>query len=105
MQGGVPNYVVVEVGKRDPLLRLQRGRWLQAAYGSGEQTWLGEFSSAEAAMARAARLCPPSLRCWPGEPDCGQQADALTPAQAFLRERWGQTLAPRRLCRRHGARV
>ena len=84
MKGEVPNYVVVEVGKRDPLLRLQRGRWLRAAYGGGEQTWLGEFSSAEAAMARSARLCPPALRCWPGDADCGPQAQPLTPAHAFL---------------------
>lgn len=84
MQGSVPNYVVVEVGRRSPLAPFQRNDWLHAAYGGGEHTWLGEFSSAEAAMAKAARLCPPSLRCWPGEADCGQQADALTPAQAFL---------------------
>lgn len=84
MQGSVPNYVVVEVGRRSPLAPFQRNDWLHAAYGGGEHTWLGEFSSAEAAMAKAARLCPPALRCWPGEADCGQQADALTPAQAFL---------------------
>jgi hypothetical protein len=85
MRGDVPNFVVLEFGKRDPLLRLQRGRWLNAAYGTGEQTWLGEFGSAEAAMTRAARLCPPSLRCWPGEPDCGPQTPPLAPAQVFLR--------------------
>jgi len=84
MQGEVPNYVVLEVGKRSPLAPFQRNDWLRAAYGSGEHTWLGEFSSAQAAMARAAKLCPPSLRCWPGEADCGRQADALTPVQAFL---------------------
>ncbi len=86
MQGSVPNYVVVEVGRRDPLVRLQRGDWLHAAYGGAAQTWLGEFSSAAAAMARAARLCPPDLRCWPGDADCGAQTQALTPAQTFLQE-------------------
>jgi len=85
MRGSVPNYVVVEVGRRSPLAPFQRNDWLRAAYGSGEHTWLGDFGSAQAAVARAARLCPPALRCWPGEADCGQQADALTPAQAFLR--------------------
>ena len=85
MRGSVPNYVVVETGKRDPLLRLQRGDWLLAAYGSDQHTWLGEFASAKAAMARAARLCPPSLRCWPGDADCGPEAQAFTPARAFLR--------------------
>jgi hypothetical protein len=84
MRGEVPNYVVVEVGRRDPLLPLQRGDWLRAAYGGGEHTWLGEFSSAKSAMVRATRFCPPALRCWPGDADCGQPADALTPAQAFL---------------------
>lgn len=84
MQGRVPNYVVVEVGKRDPLLRLQRVDWLHAAYGGAEQTWLGEFGSAAAAMARAARLCPPRLRCWPGDADCGAPTQLLTPAQVFL---------------------
>jgi hypothetical protein len=87
MRGDVPNFIVLEFGRRDPLLRLQRVRWLKTAYGAGEQTWLGEFGSAEAAMARAARLCPASTRCWPGEPDCGPQDRPLTPAQAF---RWGQ---------------
>jgi hypothetical protein len=84
MQGKVPNYVVLEVGRRSPLAPFQRADWLRATYGNGEHTWLGEFGSAQAAMARAARLCPPSLRCWPGDADCGQRADALTPAQAFL---------------------
>jgi hypothetical protein len=84
MRGDVPNYVVVEVGRRSPLAPFQRADWLRAAYGSGEHTWLGEFSSAQAAMVRAARLCPPSLRCWPGDAECGPQAQPLTPAQAFL---------------------
>jgi hypothetical protein len=88
MRGEVANFVVIEFGRRDPLLRLQRVRWLKAAYGAGEQTWLGEFGSAEAGMERAARLCPASQRCWPGEPDCGPLQEPLTPAQAFL---WGQT--------------
>jgi hypothetical protein len=84
MRGEVPNFIVLEFGRRDPLLRLQRIRWLKTAYGAGEQTWLGEFGSAEAAMARAARLCPASSRCWPGERDCGPQDQPLTPAQAFM---------------------
>jgi hypothetical protein len=84
MKGSVPNYVVIETGKRDPLMRLQRSRWLRAAYGDGEQTWLGEFASAETAMTKATRLCPADLRCWPGDTDCGPLAQPLTPAQAFL---------------------
>jgi hypothetical protein len=84
MKGGVPNYVVLEVGKRDPLLRLQRVDWLRAVYGGAEQTWLGEYGSAESALMRAARLCPAALRCWPGEPGCGPQAEPVEPARAFL---------------------
>ena len=84
MRGEVPNYVVIEVGRRDPLVPFQRADWLRAAYGNGEHTWLGEFSSAQAAMVKAARSCPPSLRCWPGDAGCGPEVMALTPAQAFL---------------------
>ena len=86
MKGSVPNFVVVEAGRRDPLLRLQRVDWLRATYDGAEQSWLGEFSSADAAMVRAARLCPPSQRCWPGDADCGPQAQALTPAQVFFHQ-------------------
>jgi hypothetical protein len=84
MQGGVANFVVMEIGKRDPLLRVVRSRWLSAAYGEGEHVWLGEFSSAEAAMARAAQYCPPALRCWPGEAGCGPKDQLFTPAGAFF---------------------
>jgi hypothetical protein len=83
MMGGVSNYVVLDVGKRDPLMRRQRSIWLRATYGDGEQTWLGDFSSPEAALDRAASLCPPHLRCWPGDEDC--RPSMLTPSQAFLR--------------------
>lgn len=83
-RGEVANYVVVEIGKRDPLARLQRGDWLMAAYGAAESEWLGEFGSAAAAMVRAARLCPRRARCWPGDPGCGAPTQALTPAQVFL---------------------
>jgi hypothetical protein len=82
MVGSVPNYVVIEVGRRDPLMRRQRVNWLRATYGDGEQSWLGDYGSPEAALLRAAQLCPPQLRCWPGEEDCGPRM--LTPSQAFL---------------------
>ena len=84
MRGSVANYVVLEVGKRDPSMRSQRSNWLRAAYGDGEHVWLGEFRSADAALARAARLCPPALRCWPGDADCGPEAQTMTPAQVFF---------------------
>ena len=84
MRGSVANYVVLEVGKRDPLLRRQRSVWLRGAYGDGEQTWIGSFSSPDAAMARAAKLCPAQLRCWPGDAECGSKEDMPTPARIFL---------------------
>jgi hypothetical protein len=84
MREGVANFVVLEMGKRDPVLRVQRTLWLRAAYGEVEHAWLGEFSSAEAAMARAALFCPPALRCWLGEAGCGPKDQLLTPAQAFF---------------------
>jgi hypothetical protein len=84
MRGGVANYVVLDVGRHDPLLKQQRGVWLRGAYGEGEHTWLGAYSSPNAAMRQAARLCPPNLRCWPGDADCGSREEILTPVRAFL---------------------
>jgi hypothetical protein len=85
-KGSVRNYVVIEVGKRDPALRSLRSTWLRTAYGEAEHVWLGEWGSAAAAMLRAARLCPAAQRCWPPDTDCGPSADvATTPAQIFFR--------------------
>ena len=86
MQGSVPNYIVIEVGKRDPRMRSLRSNWLRSAYGDAEPVWLGEYGSAEAAMTRALKLCPPDRRCWPQDVDCGPQAPAraLTPTQVFF---------------------
>lgn len=84
MRGGVANYVVLEIGKRDPLLRRQRAVWLRGAYGDGEQTWIASFSSPDAAMTRAAKLCPAHLRCWPGDAECGSKEDIPTSARIFL---------------------
>jgi hypothetical protein len=93
MRGSVPNYVVVEIGKRDPSMRSLRAAWLKANYGDAEHVWLGEYGSAEAAMARAARLCPAERRCWPGEADCGPQAESPTAAQVFFGS-WPPPAAP-----------
>jgi hypothetical protein len=84
MRGSVSNYVVMEVGKRDPSMRSLRSTWLKAAYGDAEHVWLGEYGSADTALAQAARLCPPERRCWPGDADCGPQAQIMTPAQVFF---------------------
>jgi hypothetical protein len=82
---GVANYVVMEVGsRRDPLMRFIRNDWLRMAYGEAAQRiWLGSFSSTDAALARAAELCPPSLRCLPGDAGCAVEARHATPAQIF----------------------
>lgn len=85
MRGSVPTYVVLEVGRRDPSMRMRRAQWLRAAYGEDvEHIWIGEFSSADAALARAAKLCPAELRCMPGDPGCGRLTPLLTPVQIFL---------------------
>jgi hypothetical protein len=84
MRGDVANYVVLEMGRRDPLLRRQRVIWLRGAYGDGEQTWIGSFSSPDAAMMRAVKLCPVHLRCWPGDAQCGSKEDIAAPARIFL---------------------
>jgi hypothetical protein len=93
MRGSVPNYVVMEVGKRDPAMTSLRGTWLKAAYGDVEHVWLGEYASTDAAMAKAASLCPPTQRCWPNEADCGPQGDTPTVAQVFF-GRWPPAVPP-----------
>jgi len=83
-KGSVRNYVVVEVGKRDPAMRSLRSNWLRANYGEAEHVWLGDYVSADAALARAAGRCPLAQRCSPGEPDCGPAEQSLTPARVFF---------------------
>ena len=95
IQGSVWNYVIIEVGKPGPASRLLRNTWLRAAYGEGEHVWLGEYGSAEAALRRAARLCPAAQRCWAGESGCGPKEDASTPARIFF-DRWPAISSPGR---------
>jgi hypothetical protein len=92
-QGPVRNYVIVEVGKRDPASRILRSTWLRAAYGEAEHVWLGDYGSAEAAIRSAARLCPASERCWPEERGCGPKEETMTPAQIFF-GRWRPASPP-----------
>ena len=59
--------------------------WLRAAYGDGEQTWLGEFSSARCGdgaggEALSRRTCAAGRAM----PSAGRQADMPTPARIFL---------------------
>ena len=90
MRGRVANYVVMEVGKRDPAMRSLRTNWLKANYGDGDHVWLGEYASAESAMVSAAKLCPLAQRCGSGEADCGPKMPDATAAQVFF----GLPLAP-----------
>jgi hypothetical protein len=85
IKDGVANYVVMEVGsKRDPLMRFVRKDWLRVAYGEdAQQVWLGGFGSSDAALARAAELCPLQERCLPGDAGCPSEARHATPAQVF----------------------
>jgi hypothetical protein len=85
IKDGVINYVVMEVGsKRDPLMRFVRKDWLRVAYGEDTQhVWLGGFGSSDAALARAAELCPSHVRCLPGDAGCATEARHATPAQLF----------------------
>jgi hypothetical protein len=92
-KGSVQNYVVLEVGKRDPSMRSLRTNWLKASYGVAEHVWLGEYGSADTALARAVSLCPAAQRCWPGEADCGPQAQSQTAARLFF-GRWAPAVAP-----------
>jgi hypothetical protein len=82
---GVANFVVLEVGsKRDPLMRFVRNDWLRMAYGEAAQrVWLGGFATVDDALAKAAELCPPPLRCLPGDAACALEARHATPAQIF----------------------
>jgi hypothetical protein len=92
-QGPVRNYVIIEVGKTDPVSHILRSTWLRAAYGEAEHVWLGEYGSAEAAIRSAARLCPASERCWVEESGCGPKEEAMTPAHIFF-GRWPPTSPP-----------
>ena len=92
-KGSIRNYVILEVGKRDPSMRSLRSNWLKANYGVAEHVWLGEYGSADAALAKAAHLCPAAQRCWPGEADCGPRAQSQTAAQLFF-GRWAPAVAP-----------
>jgi hypothetical protein len=85
---GVANFVVLEVGsKRDPLMRFIRNDWLRMAYGEGSpRAWFGGFDTVDAALAKAAELCPPALRCLPGDAACEVEARHATPAQIFSRQ-------------------
>jgi len=85
VKDGMANYVVMEIGsRRDPLMRFIRNDWLRMAYGEAAQrVWLGSFSSSDAALAKAAELCPPPMRCLPGDEDCAVEARHESPAQIF----------------------
>ena len=71
MHDDVANYVVMEVSKGSRVPPSVPIAWLRGAFGGAEASWLGEFASPESALARAALLCPESIRCRIGEENCG----------------------------------
>lgn len=80
---GVVHYAVIEFLPRgNPMTANYQGDWLRATYGAAETTTLGYFGSARAALVRAAKLCPPPFRCWPGRAGCGEER-ALSPVEQF----------------------
>jgi hypothetical protein len=81
-KGGVAQFLIIEVGPPDPMLAHQRSDWVRAYAQGADTLWLGEFPSIAAASARAARLCPPALRCWVGQGRCG--AVPASAAQVFF---------------------
>jgi hypothetical protein len=80
---GVVDFAVIDFLPRgNPMTANYQGDWLMATYGAAETTTLGYFGSARAALVRAAQLCPPPFRCWPGRAGCGEER-ALSPAELF----------------------
>ena len=76
----VANYIVMEVSKGSRVVPTVQFAWLHGAFGGAEALWLGEFASAERALAKAVRLCPQTMRCRIGEVNCGPHAGPLPPA-------------------------
>jgi hypothetical protein len=77
MRSDVANYIVMEVSQGRRVLPNVETAWLAGAFSGAEAFWLGEFASAERALARAADLCPRFMRCRIGEENCGPGARSL----------------------------
>jgi hypothetical protein len=74
MRADVANYVVIDVAQGRSRVPNTQIAWLRGAFGGADAAWLGEFTSAERALARAADLCPLTMRCRIGEESCGPGA-------------------------------
>ena len=81
-RGEVVNYVVIEMPRRDPMMPSVQRNWLRGAYGEAEPAHIAEFTSIDAALAKAVLLCPADMRCRHGEPDCGPDLRPFTAARA-----------------------
>jgi hypothetical protein len=57
MKGKVVHYVVLDHPDDNPAAPLYQYHWLEATYGEVEPVVLGEFSTVEGAIMRAASLC------------------------------------------------
>jgi hypothetical protein len=57
MKGKVVHYVVLDNPDDNPAAPLYQYHWLEATYGQVEPVVMGEFSTVDAAIMRAASLC------------------------------------------------
>jgi len=74
MRADVANYIVMDVAQGRAFVPRAQIGWLRSAFGGADAAWLGEFASADRALARAADLCPLTMRCRIGEENCGPGA-------------------------------
>lgn len=57
MKGKVIHYIVLDRPQDNPIMPFWQRDWLEATYGTAQPAVVGEFSTAEAAISRAATLC------------------------------------------------
>jgi hypothetical protein len=57
MKGKVAHYIVLDHPGGNPMVPFYQRDWLEATYGSVQPVVMGEFSSVEGAVMRAASLC------------------------------------------------
>ena len=57
MKGKVAHYVVMDHPSGNPAIPFYQRDWLEATYGPVQPVVMGEFSSIDAAVSRAANLC------------------------------------------------
>jgi hypothetical protein len=65
------HFVVLDMQRSNPAIARTQRNWLESRYGDAEVYEVGQFPTPEAALEKASELCPPHLRCWPGDAGCG----------------------------------